>query len=145
MAKLIATEKKVRAVLRHAAVVCPNVTKRTKERITVQSNRARAGSFALFDFSHKWRELAPSGRLVCRCHDGVFLWCYIPLVWFVFVMLCFIETVALRSFVLRYAGAPIATTCVFVFCFFLLFLFGDVASSEFFFGAIACLPLSLTD
>ena len=25
--------------------------------------------------SHKWRELVPSGRLVCRCHD-VFLWCY---------------------------------------------------------------------
>ena len=26
--------------------------------------------------SHKWRELVPSGRLVCRCHD-VFLWCYV--------------------------------------------------------------------
>ena len=33
--------------------------------------------------SHKWCELGPSGRLVCRCHD-VFLWCYVC-----FVLLCF--------------------------------------------------------
>ena len=46
MAKLIAAEK-VRTRLRHA-VVCPNVTGRTKERI-VQSKQARAGSFALVD------------------------------------------------------------------------------------------------
>ena len=26
--------------------------------------------------SHKWRELVPSGHLVCRYHD-VFLWCYV--------------------------------------------------------------------
>ena len=36
-----------RAGLRHA-VVCPNVTERTKERIA-QSKRARAGSLALVD------------------------------------------------------------------------------------------------
>ena len=46
MAKWIAAEK-VRADLRHA-VVCPNVTERTKERIA-QSKRARAGSLALVD------------------------------------------------------------------------------------------------
>ena len=39
--------KKARAGLRHA-VVCPNVTGRTKERIA-QSKRDRAGSLALFD------------------------------------------------------------------------------------------------
>ena len=46
MAKWIAAEKP-RARLRHA-VVCPNVTERTKERIA-QSKRARAGSLALVD------------------------------------------------------------------------------------------------
>ena len=46
MAKLIAAEK-VRAGLRHA-IVCPNVTGRTKERIT-QSKRARAGALAIVD------------------------------------------------------------------------------------------------
>ena len=46
MAKWIAAEE-VRAGLRHA-VVCLNVTGRTKERIT-QSKRARAGSLALVD------------------------------------------------------------------------------------------------
>ena len=46
MVKLIAAEK-ARARLRHA-VVCPNVTGRTKERIT-QSKRARAGSLAILD------------------------------------------------------------------------------------------------
>ena len=46
MAKLIAAEK-AKAGLRHA-VVCPNVTGRTKERIA-QSKRARAGSLALVD------------------------------------------------------------------------------------------------
>ena len=44
MARWIAAEK-VRAGLRHA-VVCPNVTIRTKERIA-QSKRARAGSVAI--------------------------------------------------------------------------------------------------
>ena len=46
MAKSIAAEK-VKARLRYA-VVCPNVTGRTKERIA-QSKRARAGSRALVD------------------------------------------------------------------------------------------------
>ena len=46
MAKLIVGEK-AEAGLRHA-VVCPNVTGRTKERIA-QSKRARAGSLALVD------------------------------------------------------------------------------------------------
>ena len=46
MAKGIAAEK-ARAELRHA-VVCPNVTGRTKERIA-QSKRVRAGSLALVD------------------------------------------------------------------------------------------------
>ena len=46
MAKWIAAEKN-KARLRHA-VVCPNVTGRTKERIA-QSKRARAGSLVLVD------------------------------------------------------------------------------------------------
>ena len=46
MAKWIAAEK-ARAGLRHT-VVCPNVSGKTKERIT-QSKRARAGSLATVD------------------------------------------------------------------------------------------------
>ena len=46
MAKWIVAEK-TEAGLRHA-VVCPNVTGKTKKRIT-QSKRARAGSLALVD------------------------------------------------------------------------------------------------
>ena len=46
MAKWIVVEE-ARAELRHA-VVCPNVTGRTKERIA-QSKQARAGSLALVD------------------------------------------------------------------------------------------------
>ena len=46
MAQWIAAEK-TKARLRHA-VVCPNVTGRTKERIS-QSKRARADSLALVD------------------------------------------------------------------------------------------------
>ena len=46
MARWIAAGK-VKAGLRHA-VVCPNVTGRTKKRIA-QSKRARAGSLALVD------------------------------------------------------------------------------------------------
>ena len=38
--------------------------------------------------SHKWRELAPSGRLVCRCHD-VFIWYYVCFVLLRFSSLCF--------------------------------------------------------
>ena len=101
---------KTKAGLRHA-VVCPNVTGRTKERIA-QSKRARAGSLALLT-GHKWRKLVPSGRLVCRCHD-VFLWCYVCFVLLRSRLHAFVEAAALRSIFLRYAGAPIAT-CVFLF------------------------------
>ena len=80
MAKWIVAEK-TKAGLRHA-VVCPNVTGRTNERIA-QSKRACACSLALVDYSHKWRELVPSGRLVCKCHD-VFLFCFGS-----FFVLCF--------------------------------------------------------
>ena len=69
MAKWIVAEK-TKAGLRHA-VVCPNVTGRTKE----EDSPKQAGScwFARPSLliSHKWRELVSSGRLVCRCH-GVF-------------------------------------------------------------------------
>ena len=98
MAKWTAAEK-ARAGLRHA-VVCPNVTGRTKKMIA-QSKRARAGSLALVDYSHKWRELVSSGRLDCRCHD-VFLWCYVYFVLLRFRLYAFIETAALRSIVLQY-------------------------------------------
>ena len=47
MAKWIVAEK-AKAGLRHAVVVCPIVTGRTKERIA-QSKRARAGSLVLVD------------------------------------------------------------------------------------------------
>ena len=73
MAKWIVAEK-AKAGVRHAGV-CPNVTGRIKKRIA-QSKRDRAGPLALVDYSHKWRELVFSGRLVRRCHD-VFLWCYL--------------------------------------------------------------------
>ena len=55
MAKWIAA-KKNKAGLRHA-VVCPNVTRRTKERIA-QSKRARAGSLALVDWPQVARTCA---------------------------------------------------------------------------------------
>ena len=48
MAKWIVAEK-TKAGLRHAVVVCPNVTGRTKKRIIARSKRARAGSLALVD------------------------------------------------------------------------------------------------
>ena len=47
MAKWIVAEKTKKAGLRHA-VVCSNVTERSKERIA-QSKRARAGSLDLVD------------------------------------------------------------------------------------------------
>ena len=89
--------------------------------------------------SHKWRELVSSGRLVCRCHD-VFLWCYVcfVLLCFVFRLYAFVEAAALRSIVLRYAGASIATRVSFFFSF---CLFGDVAFSEYF--SIVPFPISL--
>ena len=80
MAKWVAAEK-ARAGLRHA-VVCPNVTGKTKEKI-VQSKRARVGSLTIL-VSHKWRELAvPSGRF------------------FVLFFVDFYKAATLRSIVLR--------------------------------------------
>ena len=89
MAKLIAAEKTT-AGLRHA-VVCPNVTRRTKERIA-QSKRARAGPLAIFDQPQVARTCILGRFLFSRCF--VFLWRYVCL--FVFV-----EAAALRSIVLR--------------------------------------------
>ena len=57
--------------------------------------------------NHKWRELVSSGRLVCRCHH-VFLWCYVCFFLLRFRLYAFVEAAALRSIVLRHAGAPIA-------------------------------------
>ena len=59
--------------------------------------------------SHKWRELVPPGRLVLLR----------------FRLYAFVEVAALRSIVLRYAGASIATRVFF-------FFFGDVVFSEYF-------------
>ena len=75
--------------------------------------------------------LATSGVNLCppgvwfadRCHD-IFLWCYVCFVLLCFRLYTFVEAAALRSIVLRYAGAPITTR---VFFFFL----GDVAFSEY--------------
>ena len=66
--------------------------------------------------SHKWRELVSSGRLICRCHD-VFLWCYVCFVLLRFCVSAFVEAVALRAIVLRYAGAPTVTRVFFFFPF----------------------------
>ena len=67
------------------------------------------------------RHPAPSPpKRVCRCHD-VFLWCYLCFVLLRFRLYVFVEAAALRSTVLRYAGAPIAThTCFFLFSFLLI-------------------------
>ena len=73
MAKWIAAEK-ARDELRHA-VVCPNVTGRTKERIA-QSKQARAGSLAML-ISHKWRELVSSGRVSCCLSLALRLFCFV--------------------------------------------------------------------
>ena len=64
--------------------------------------------------SHKWRELVPSGRLVCTCHD-VFLWCYVCFVLLRFRLYAFVEAAAPRSIVLRYESASIATRDSFSF------------------------------
>ena len=52
--------------------------------------------------------------LQIRCHD-VFLWCYVCFVLFRFLIYAFVEAVAFRSIVFRYAGAPIATRVSFFF------------------------------
>ena len=75
MAEWIPAEK-AKAGLRHA-IVCPNVTGRTEERIAKASGLVLVRSLLLT--SHKWRELVSSGRLVCKCHV-VFLCCYVRFV-----------------------------------------------------------------
>ena len=96
MSKWIAAEKS-KAGLRHA-VVCPNVTGKTKEGIA-QSKRGLVLVRSPLSTSHNWCELVPSGRLVCRCHD-VFLWCYLCFVLLRFRLYAFVEAAALRSIVL---------------------------------------------
>ena len=125
-----------RAGLRHA-VVCPNVTGRTKERIA-QCKRARAGCLALVD-------KPPVAR---TCILRVLMTFFFG-VTFVFVLLrlrlyIFVEAVALRSIVLRFAGDPIATrvcVCVCVpvcVCFFLF-----IGRCRFFQKFFVPLPISL--
>ena len=63
MAKWIVAEK-AKAGLRHA-VVCPNVTGRTKEKIAQRKSGLVLVRSSLLT-SHKWRELVSSRRLVCR-------------------------------------------------------------------------------
>ena len=114
MAEWIVGEK-TKAGLRHA-VVCSNVTGRTKKRIA-QSKRAHAGSLAPLLTSHKWRELVSSGRLVRKYH-GVF-----PLVLHLFCFASFLVpmlSLKPRPFVQSsfdmQAGVPIATLFFFFFC-----------------------------
>ena len=115
MAKWIVTEK-ARAGLRHA-VVCSNVTGRT-----IRRGQPKASGLVLVRSplltSRKSRELVSSWCLVCRCH-AIFLWCYVCFVLHRFRIYAFVEAAAVRSIVLRYAGAPIATRVFsfFPFCF----------------------------
>ena len=124
MAKWIAADK-VRAGLR-SAVVCPNVTGRTEERM-VQSKRVRAGSLALA--SQKWHELVSFGSLVCRCHDCLSLLLRLLFVLFRFRLFAFIEGAALRSIVLRYACArqpnAVTTHCLCPLLFLVYLEFSD--------------------
>ena len=83
MAKWIAAEK-TRAGLRHA-VVCPNGTGMTMERIA-QSKRARAGSLALVDqpqVSRTYILRAFDLQMPCRLSLGIRLFCFV----FVFMLL----------------------------------------------------------
>ena len=80
MAKWIAAEK-ARAGLRHA-IVYPNVTGRTKERI-VQSKRVRAGSFSIIDK----RQVVQTCMLQAL---GLQMSCFISLVLHLFCF-CFIS------------------------------------------------------
>ena len=104
MAKWIAAAN-ARAGLRYA-VVCPNVivTGRTKERVA-QSKRARVGSLAIV-LSTSGANLYPPGiwfaDVILSCSGVTF-------VLFRFRLCTFIEAAALRSIILRYAGAPTAT------------------------------------
>ena len=113
MAKWIAAEE-ARVGLRHA-VVCPNVTGRTNGRIA-QSKRARAGSLALVD-------KPPVARTcILRAFGLQIPWRLFLVPPFVLFLLLFrlyasVKAAALRSIVLRYAGAPIATRVSFFFPF----------------------------
>ena len=121
MAKWVAAEK-VRAGPRHA-VVCPNVTGRTKNRIA-QNKRSCAGLLDVVDYIHMWRELVSSGRMSC-CLSLFFFFVF-------FLSFFFIKAAALCSIIPRYACAPaathsyLATACV-LFCAvsFFCFLGGD--------------------
>ena len=128
MAKWIVAEK-TKAGLRHA-VVCPNVTGRTKKKIA-QSKRARAGSLALVDQPQVARTCILQAfrlQMPWRFFSGVtfVMFC------FVFRLYAFVEAAALRSIVLLDAGVPIATRVSFVLYFFIFCLFGDVAFPEYF-------------
>ena len=112
IAKWIAAEKN-KAGLRHA-VVCPNVTGRTKERIA-QSKRVRAGSLALVDLPQVARTCAlrAFGLQMSRRLSLVLRLFYFAS--FSSLFYAFVEAAALRSIVLRHAGTPIATrTCSFL-------------------------------
>ena len=132
LAKWIAAEK-ARAGLRHT-VVCPNMTGRIKKRTPKASGLVLVRSPLLT--SHKWREFVSSGRLVCRCQD-VFLWFYLCFVLLLFRLHAFVEAAALRSIVLRYAGALIATRVPFFFIYF----FRDVTFSKYFLHHIVVFSL----
>ena len=122
--------ERAKAGLRHA-VVCPNVTGRTKKRLA-ERKQARAGSLALVDYliATSGANLYPSDVWFAdRCHD-VFLRCYLCFVLLRFLLYAFVEATALRSIVLRYAGAPIAIR-VFLFS---LFVYLEMS----FFPSIFC-------
>ena len=109
MVKWIAAEK-ARTGLRHA-VVCPNVTGRTKERIT-QSKRARVGSLAIVDEPEVVRTCIPRAFFVCLPMSYCLFWRYtlfLSFVLFRFRLLACFESAALQPIVLRYARAPAAT------------------------------------
>ena len=129
MAKRIVAEK-TKAGLRHA-VVCPNVTGNTKERIA-HSKRARAGTLALVD----WPQVART--CILRAFGLQMPWCLtLVLRLFCFVLLrfrlyAFIEAAALRSIALRYTGAPIATRVSFFLFFSFVYLEMSLFSEYFF-------------
>ena len=90
--------------------VCSRMPERDGK--AIYSPKQAAGSCWFARLSHKWRELVSSGRLVCRCHD---VFSGVTFVLFCFRLYDFVEAAALRSTVLRYAGAPIATRVSFFF------------------------------
>ena len=97
MVEWIAAEK-VKAGLLHA-VVCPNITGRTKEGIA-RSNHVRVCLFAIVD---NFPQVARSCilRSVRRFHVVV-LWRYVCFVLFRFRLIAFIQAATLRSIVHRY-------------------------------------------